>query len=126
MLRWTLIFLVVAVVAGAFGFGGIAAAAADFARILFFIFLVLLIASVVLGISGSVMRQVLSLALPIAALLGGGIAGKSGIAGGLLMVASAVGIVLFLEIGVVSLITSIPIGLGGVLALIAGFSEGDA
>jgi uncharacterized membrane protein YtjA (UPF0391 family) len=126
MLRWTLIFLVVAVVAGAFGFGGIAAAAADFARILFFIFLVLLIASVVLGISGSVMRQVLSLALPIAALLGGGIAGKSGIAGGLLMVASAVGILLVLEIGVVSLITSIPIGLGGVLALIAGFSEGGA
>jgi hypothetical protein len=79
-----------------------------------------------LGISGSVMRQVLSLALPIAALLGGGIAGKSGIAGGLLMVASAVGILLVLEIGVVSLITSIPIGLGGVLALIAGFSEGGA
>jgi hypothetical protein len=42
------------------------------------------------------------------------------------MVASAVGILLVLEIGVVSLITSIPIGLGGVLALIAGFSEGGA
>jgi uncharacterized membrane protein YtjA (UPF0391 family) len=50
MLRWTLIFLVIAVVAAAFGFGGVAAVATDFARILFFVFLVLLIGSVVLGI----------------------------------------------------------------------------
>lgn len=50
MLRWTLIFLVIAVVAAAFGFGGVAAVATDFARILFFVFLVLLVGSVVLGI----------------------------------------------------------------------------
>jgi hypothetical protein len=79
-----------------------------------------------LGISGSVMRQVLSLAFPIAALLGGGIAGKSGLIGGLLMAASAVGILLVLQIGVISLITAIPIGLGGILALVSGFSEAKA
>ena len=36
MLRWTLIFLVVAIVAAVFGFGGVAAASAGIARILFF------------------------------------------------------------------------------------------
>lgn len=41
MLRWALIFLIVALIAGAFGFGGIAAAATDIARILFFVFLLL-------------------------------------------------------------------------------------
>jgi hypothetical protein len=79
-----------------------------------------------LGISGSVMRQVLSLAFPVAALLGGGIAGKNGVVGGFLMLASAIGILLVLQIGVISLITSIPIGLGGLLALVAGFSGGEA
>lgn len=71
-----------------------------------------------LGIDGSVTRQVLSLALPIAALVGGGIAPKSGILGGLLMAASAAGILIVLEIGVLSLITAIPIGVGAILALI--------
>ncbi|TXL82013.1 DUF1328 domain-containing protein [Vineibacter terrae] len=49
MLRWTIVFLVVAIVAALFGFGGIAAAATDFARILFFIFLVLFVISLVMG-----------------------------------------------------------------------------
>ena len=35
MLRWSAIFLVVAIVAAVFGFGGIALAAAGIARILF-------------------------------------------------------------------------------------------
>jgi uncharacterized membrane protein YtjA (UPF0391 family) len=39
MLKWALIFLVVAIIAAAFGFGGIASAAAGIAKILFFIFL---------------------------------------------------------------------------------------
>ncbi len=43
MLQWALTFLVIALVAGLFGFGGIAVVAADFARILFFIFLVLFV-----------------------------------------------------------------------------------
>jgi uncharacterized membrane protein YtjA (UPF0391 family) len=50
MLRWTLIFLVVALVAAAFGFGGIAAASAGVARILFFIFLILFVASLLGGL----------------------------------------------------------------------------
>ena len=37
MLSWTLVFLVVAVIAAVFGFGGIAASAAGIAQILFFI-----------------------------------------------------------------------------------------
>jgi len=45
MLRWTLIFLVIAIVAAIFGFGGIAAGATSIARVLFFIFLVLFIIS---------------------------------------------------------------------------------
>lgn len=49
MLYWTLIFLVVALVAGVFGFGGVAEASAGIARILFGIFLVLFIASLAFG-----------------------------------------------------------------------------
>jgi uncharacterized membrane protein YtjA (UPF0391 family) len=49
MLRWTLIFLVIAIIAAIFGFGGIYAAATDIARILFFIFLVLFILSLIRG-----------------------------------------------------------------------------
>ena len=71
-----------------------------------------------LGIQGSVMRQILSIGLPVAALIGGGIAPKSGVLGGVLMAASAVGILVVLEIGVVSLITAIPIGIGAILALL--------
>jgi len=40
MLYWTLMFLIVALIAGALGFGGIASASAGIARILFFLFLV--------------------------------------------------------------------------------------
>jgi uncharacterized membrane protein YtjA (UPF0391 family) len=50
MLRWTVIFLVVALVAAAFGFGGIAVASAGIARILFFIFVVLFLASLLGGL----------------------------------------------------------------------------
>ncbi|MDR6807133.1 uncharacterized membrane protein YtjA (UPF0391 family) [Dyadobacter sp. BE34] len=45
MLRWTVIFLVIAIVAGILGFGGIAAGAAGIAKILFFVFLVLFVLS---------------------------------------------------------------------------------
>jgi uncharacterized membrane protein YtjA (UPF0391 family) len=50
MLLWSLIFLIVAIVAAAFGFGGIAANAEGTARILFFIFLVLFVASLIIGL----------------------------------------------------------------------------
>jgi len=39
MLRWSVIFLIVAIIAGIFGFGGISDAAAGIAKVLFFIFL---------------------------------------------------------------------------------------
>lgn len=41
MLYWSVVFLVIAIVAGVFGFFGIAAAAEGIAKTLFFIFLVL-------------------------------------------------------------------------------------
>jgi uncharacterized membrane protein YtjA (UPF0391 family) len=50
MLRWTLTFLLIALVAAVFGFGGIAVAAAGIARILFFIFLILFVASLMSGL----------------------------------------------------------------------------
>ena len=49
MLRWALIFLLVALVAAVFGFGGVYEAATDIARILFFLFIVLFLVSLVLG-----------------------------------------------------------------------------
>jgi uncharacterized membrane protein YtjA (UPF0391 family) len=49
MLRWALVFLVVALVAGLFGFWGLAGLAADVARVLFFIFLVLFAVSLIFG-----------------------------------------------------------------------------
>nr|WP_090655115.1 DUF1328 domain-containing protein [Parafilimonas terrae] len=49
MLRWTVIFLVIAIIAAIFGFGNIAAGATDVARILFFIFIILFILSLIKG-----------------------------------------------------------------------------
>ena len=53
MLRWAVVFLIVAIIAAVFGFGGIAAAATDIARILFFVFLVLFIVALILGRRGA-------------------------------------------------------------------------
>jgi len=50
MLRYALIFFVVALIAALFGFGGIAAGAVEIAKILFFIFIVLFIVSLVAGL----------------------------------------------------------------------------
>jgi uncharacterized membrane protein YtjA (UPF0391 family) len=49
MLRWALLFLLVALIAGAFGLWGPAGLAMTIARVLFFVFLVLLVVSLVLG-----------------------------------------------------------------------------
>jgi len=51
MLYWTLVFLVIAIIAALFGFGVIASAAAGIAKILFFIFLVVFIISLIFGLS---------------------------------------------------------------------------
>lgn len=49
MLRWALIFLVIALVAAVFGFGDVYAAATGIAKILFFVFIVLFVVSLIMG-----------------------------------------------------------------------------
>ena len=49
LLKWALIFLVVALIAALFGFGGIAAGATDIARVLFFLFLLVCVVLFVMG-----------------------------------------------------------------------------
>jgi uncharacterized membrane protein YtjA (UPF0391 family) len=49
MLSWALTFLIVALVAGVFGFTGVYVAAAGIAKILFFVFLVLFVVSLLAG-----------------------------------------------------------------------------
>ena len=44
MLRWSLAFFIVAIIAAIFGFGGIAAGATDIAKVLFFFFIVAFLA----------------------------------------------------------------------------------
>lgn len=51
MLRWSLIFFIVALVAAIFGFTGIAEGAASIAKILFFIFIVLFVGALLLGVT---------------------------------------------------------------------------
>ncbi len=50
MLKWAVIFLIIALVAALFGFTDISAASAGIAKILFGIFLVLFLAAVVIGL----------------------------------------------------------------------------
>jgi len=49
MLRWALIFLIVALFAGALGFTGVAGLAAGMAKILFWVFLILFLVALVFG-----------------------------------------------------------------------------
>ncbi len=49
MLRWAIIFCIVALIASAFGFWTLEGTAMKIARILFFVFLVLLVVSLVTG-----------------------------------------------------------------------------
>lgn len=58
MLRWAMIFLVLALVAALFGFGGIASASAGIAKILFTIFLVVFAVMLLLGLAAG--RKVVS------------------------------------------------------------------
>jgi uncharacterized membrane protein YtjA (UPF0391 family) len=51
MLKWAVIFFVVALVAALFGFGGIAAGAASIAKILFFGFLIVAAIMLVVGLT---------------------------------------------------------------------------
>jgi uncharacterized membrane protein YtjA (UPF0391 family) len=49
MLSWALTFLIVALIAGALGFGGIAGTAAGIAKLLFVVFLILFAVSLIFG-----------------------------------------------------------------------------
>jgi uncharacterized membrane protein YtjA (UPF0391 family) len=53
MLRWAVIFLIIALVAALFGFTDIAAASAGIAKILFGIFLFIFLVALVLGLMGA-------------------------------------------------------------------------
>ncbi|HEX4614186.1 MAG TPA: DUF1328 domain-containing protein [Urbifossiella sp.] len=52
MVRWAIIFFIVALVAALFGFGGIAGDAAWIGQILLFVFLILAVVSLILGRRG--------------------------------------------------------------------------
>jgi uncharacterized membrane protein YtjA (UPF0391 family) len=52
MLYWSLVFLVIALIAAVLGFGGVAVAAAGIAKILFFLFLVIFVVTLALGMAG--------------------------------------------------------------------------
>ena len=52
MLRYAIIFLVIAIIAAVFGFGGIAGSSAWIAQILLVVFVILAVASFVLGRRG--------------------------------------------------------------------------
>lgn len=49
MLRWSLTFLVIAIVAAIFGFTSIAVGAASIAKVIFFIFIILFLVSIIRG-----------------------------------------------------------------------------
>ena len=50
MLHYSVLFLVIALIAAVFGFGGIAAGAVEIAKVLFFIFAVMAIVSFVVSL----------------------------------------------------------------------------
>jgi uncharacterized membrane protein YtjA (UPF0391 family) len=51
MLRWSAVFLVIAIIAAALGYGGIAADAAEIAKVLFYIFLGIFVVTLILGLA---------------------------------------------------------------------------
>jgi len=56
MLRWALIFFVVAIVAAVFGFGGVAGEAAWIGKILLVVFLILALVSMIMGRKGTALH----------------------------------------------------------------------
>jgi uncharacterized membrane protein YtjA (UPF0391 family) len=51
MLKWAVIFLIIAIIAGLFGFTGVEQASATIAQWLFGIFLVLFLGALIIGLS---------------------------------------------------------------------------
>lgn len=52
MLYWALVFLIIAVIAGAFGFRGVESTATQIAKVLFFLFLVIFVVLLLFNILG--------------------------------------------------------------------------
>ena len=50
MLKWAIIFFLISVVAGVFGFTGIASGAASISRVLFFIFIAIFLIVLIFGV----------------------------------------------------------------------------
>jgi uncharacterized membrane protein YtjA (UPF0391 family) len=57
MLYWSLVFFVVSLVAGIFGFGGVADASAGLAQILFYVFLVFFVITLIAGLASGTNRK---------------------------------------------------------------------
>jgi uncharacterized membrane protein YtjA (UPF0391 family) len=51
MLKWAILFFVISLIAGLFGFAGISQGAADISRILFFVFLAICVVLFLLGLT---------------------------------------------------------------------------
>jgi len=51
MLYWAVVFLVIAIIAGFFGFGDVAFAAAGIAKVLFFFFVVIFVVMLISGMA---------------------------------------------------------------------------
>jgi len=51
ILKWALLFLVISIVAGLFGFTGVSAATGDIARVLFYVFVVIFLVLLILGLT---------------------------------------------------------------------------
>ena len=58
MLYWSLVFFVVSLLAGVFGFGNIAATTAGLAQILFYVFLVFFVVTLVAGLASGGRRRI--------------------------------------------------------------------
>ena len=58
MLYWAVVFFIVALIAGVFGFGGVAAASAGIAQILFYLFLIGFVFSLVLHFARAADKQI--------------------------------------------------------------------
>ncbi|MES2964685.1 MAG: DUF1328 family protein [Bdellovibrionota bacterium] len=59
MLYWALVFFIVSLVAGIFGFGGVASATAGIAQVLFYVFLVFFVVTLIAGLAGGGTRRTL-------------------------------------------------------------------
>ena len=57
MLYWALVFFVISIVAGVFGFGGLSSTSAGVAQILFYVFLVFFVVTMVAGLAGGGNRR---------------------------------------------------------------------